>query len=62
MCLTSPKSASQLHKVVASTELPLYFLAGLNHSRFGLDTQQQVDPTSRYAMPVVLMHDHCEDG
>lgn len=62
MCLTCLNSASQLLEVVASTELPFFVLADINYNRFTLDTQQQIEPTSRYGMPVVLMHDHCEDG
>lgn len=64
MCL-SGDSASQLHEVLSIIELPFLILAGgepVNHSWFVLGSQKQVGPLIMHVAPVVLMHDHCEDG
>lgn len=65
MCHSVPDSASQLHEVVPRIELSFLILAGegpVNQSWFALGFQKQVGPSIMHAAPVVLMHDHCEDG
>lgn len=63
MCLSAHDSA--FREVVSIIELSFLILAGagpLNHNWFSLGSQKRVGPASMYAVPVVLMHDHCEDG
>lgn len=62
MCLSAHDSA--FLEVVSIIELSL-ILAGagpINHNWFALGSQKRVGPANMYAVPVVLMHDHCEDG
>lgn len=65
MCVDSWKSAFELLEAVTFIELflPTLHDNGLVNQCWSIhNTQKRRGPTSRCKMPLVLMHDRCEDG
>lgn len=65
MCLSGWNSVSEVHKAVPLLELPLFILdetGFVNCDSFAFCARKRYGPTSRRKVPIVLIHDLCEDG